>query len=334
MSKFDSKKVMPRYAFLAVIMTLVAISVLGKTLYIMTAKRAYWEEVADRVKVDSLKTQPMRGNILSCDGQLMASSLPQYNIYMDFKALRVAKKDTLFCEKIDSICQGLNAIFPDRTVAEFKKHLMEGFEKNKQHWPVWNRRINYSTFSEVRRLPVFRLKTNMGGFHWEEHNARRLAYGSLAGRTIGKMFGAKDTAQCGLELSYDSLLRGVEGIRHRRKVLNRYLDITDTPPENGADIVTTIDVSMQDLAERALLKELRLINANVGVAIVMEVKTGDIKAIVNMTKCDDDDYHEIKNHAISDLLEPGSVFKTASIMVALDDGVVDTTYRVETAGGV
>lgn len=334
MSKFDSKKVMPRYAFIAVIMTLVAISVLGKTLYIMTAKRAYWEEVADRVKVDSLKTQPMRGNILSCDGQLMASSLPQYNIYMDFKALREAKKDTLFCEKIDSICTGLNAIFPDRTAAKFKKHLMEGFEQNKRHWPVWNRRINYSTFSEVRRLPVFCLKSNQSGFHWEEHNARKLAYGSLAGRTIGKMFGAKDTAQCGLELSYDSLLRGVEGIRHRRKVLNRYLDITDTPPENGADIVTTIDVSMQDLAERALLKELRLINANVGVAIVMEVKTGDIKAIVNMTKCADDDYHEIKNHAISDLLEPGSVFKTASIMVALDDGVVDTTYRVETAGGV
>ena len=334
MSKFDSKKVMPRYAFIAVIMTLVAISVLGKTLYIMTAKRAYWEEVADRVKVDSLKTQPMRGNILSCDGQLMASSLPQYNIYMDFKALREAKKDTLFREKIDSICMGLNAIFPDRTAAEFKKHLMEGFEQNKRHWPVWNRRINYSTFSEVRRLPVFCLKSNQSGFHWEEHNARKLAYGSLAGRTIGKMFGAKDTAQCGLELSYDSLLRGVEGIRHRRKVLNRYLDITDTPPENGADIVTTIDVSMQDLAERALLKELRLINANVGVAIVMEVKTGDIKAIVNMTKCADDDYHEIKNHAISDLLEPGSVFKTASIMVALDDGVVDTTYRVETAGGV
>ena len=334
MSKFDSKKVMPRYAFIAVIMTLVAISVLGKTLYIMTAKRAYWEEVADRVKVDSLKTQPMRGNILSCDGQLMASSLPQYNIYMDFKALREAKKDTLFCEKIDSICTGLNAIFPDRTAAEFKKHLMEGFEQNKRHWPVWNRRINYSTYSEVRRLPVFCLKTNQAGYPWEEHTARNLAYGSLAGRTIGKMFGAKDTAQCGLELSYDSLLRGVEGIRHRRKVLNRYLDITDTPPENGADIVTTIDVSMQDLAERALLKELRLINANVGVAIVMEVKTGDIKAIVNMTKCDDDDYHEIKNHAISDLLEPGSVFKTASIMVALDDGVVDTTYRVETAGGV
>lgn len=334
MSKFDSKKVMPRYSFLAILMTLVAITVVGKTLYIMTAKRAFWEEVADRVKVDSLKTQPIRGNILSCDGQLMASSLPQYNIFMDFVALREAKKDTLFEQKLDSICMGLNAIFPDRSAEEFKKHLMEGFEKNKRHWPVWNRRINYSTFSEVKSLPVFNLSKNQSGFHWDEHNARKLAYGSLAGRTIGKMYGAKDTAQCGLELSYDSLLRGEEGIRHRRKVLNKYLDIVDTPPVNGADIMTTIDVSMQDLAERALLKELRLINANVGVAIVMEVKTGDVKAIVNMTKCADDDYHEIKNHAISDLLEPGSVFKTASIMVALDDGVVDTTYRVETAGGV
>ena len=334
MSKFDSKKVMPRYSFLAILMTLVAITVVGKTLYIMTAKRAFWEEVADRVKVDSLKTLPIRGNILSCDGQLMASSLPQYNIFMDFVALREAKKDTLFEQKLDSICMGLNAIFPDRSAEEFKKHLMEGFGKNKRHWPVWNRRINYSTFSEVKSLPVFNLSKNQSGFHWDEHNARKLAYGSLAGRTIGKMYGAKDTAQCGLELSYDSLLRGEEGIRHRRKVLNKYLDIVDTPPVNGADIVTTIDVSMQDLAERALLKELRLINANVGVAIVMEVKTGDVKAIVNMTKCADDDYHEIKNHAISDLLEPGSVFKTASIMVALDDGVVDTTYRVETAGGV
>lgn len=334
MSKFDSKKVMPRYSFLAILMTLVAITVVGKTLYIMTAKRAFWEEVADRVKVDSLKTLPIRGNILSCDRQLMASSLPQYNIFMDFVALREAKKDTLFEQKLDSICMGLNAIFPDRSAEEFKKHLMEGFEKNKRHWPIWNRRINYSTFSEVKSLPVFNLSKNQSGFHWDEHNARKLAYGSLAGRTIGKMYGAKDTAQCGLELSYDSLLRGEEGIRHRRKVLNKYLDIVDTPPVNGADIVTTIDVSMQDLAERALLKELRLINANVGVAIVMEVKTGDVKAIVNMTKCADDDYHEIKNHAISDLLEPGSVFKTASIMVALDDGVVDTTYRVETAGGV
>ena len=334
MSKFDSKKVMPRYSFLAIIMTLVAVTVLCKTMYIMTAKRDFWMQVADRVKVDSLKTMPIRGNILSCDGQLMASSLPQYNIFIDFVALKEAKNDTLFTEKLDSICRGLNAIFPERSASDFRENPMEGFKENKRHWPIWSKRINYSTFAEVKKLPVFNLGKNKSGFHWDEHNARKQSYGSLAERTIGKMFGAKDTAQCGLELSYDSLLRGQTGIRHRRKVLNRYLDITDTPPVNGSDIVTTIDVSMQDLAERSLLNELYKINANVGVAIVMEVKTGDIKAIVNMTKCADGNYHEIKNHAVSDLLEPGSVFKTASIMVALEDGVVDTTYRVETAGGV
>ena len=286
------------------------------------------------MKIDSLETPPVRGNILSCDGQLMASSLPQYKLYIDYRAMREAGKDTLFIEKLDSICMGLNAIFPDQSAEEFHRNLMEGYEKNKAHWPIWKRRVNYSTYSEVKKLPVFRLGKNRSGFHVEEFNARKLAYGSLAQRTIGKMYGEIDSAQCGLEQHYDSLLRGDKGIRHRRKVLNKYLYLTDTPPENGADIVTTIDVSMQDLAERAVLKELNKIDGNVGVAIVMEVATGDVKAIVNLTKCADGTYQEIQNHAVSDLLEPGSVFKTASIMVALDDGVVDTTYTVDTGCGV
>ena len=186
----------------------------------------------------------------------------------------------------------------------------------------------------MKALPIFRLTPYKSGFHWEEYNARTRTYGSLAGRTIGAMFGAKDTARFGLELSYDSILRGTNGIVHRRKVRNKFLDITDTPPIDGADIVTTIDVSMQDLAERSLIEELKEINANVGVAIVMDVPTGDIKAIVNMGKCFDGEYREIHNHAVSDLLEPGSVFKPASLLVALDDGVVDTTCRVETGCGV
>ena len=334
MSKFNSKKVMPRYRFLALIMVLFAVAVVGKTLYLMTAKRDFWMQVADRVKIDSLKTAPVRGNILSCDGQLMASSLPQYKLFVDFRTIRKAKKDTLFNEKLDSICDGLSAIFPEKSPKDFREHLLEGFRQNKAHWPIWNKRVNYSTYAEVKSLPVFRLKQGIGGFHTEEYNSRKQAYGSLALRTIGKMYGALDSAQCGLELSFDSLLRGENGVSHRRKVLNQYLNLTDRPPVDGADIVTTIDVSMQDLAERSLLNELYKINANVGVAIVMEVKTGDIKAIVNMTKCGDGSYQEIKNHAVSDLLEPGSVFKTASIMVALDDGVVDTTYRVDTGCGV
>ncbi len=334
MSKFDHKKVMPRFSAIAIVMSLLALAVIAKSFYIMTAKRDYWLKVAERQKKDSVTVKPNRGNILSCTGQLMASSLPEFKVFMDFKALKIANNDSLWDAKQDSICLCLHKIFPERSIEEFKRNLTEGRAKESRHWAVYDKRVDYNTFTEIKATPVFRLKSNKGGFHWEEFNARTRTYGSLAGRTIGAMFGAKDTARFGLELSYDSILRGTNGIVHRRKVRDKFLNITDTPPIDGADIVTTIDVSMQDLAERSLIEELKEINANVGVAIVMDVPTGDIKAIVNMEKCFDGEYREIHNHAVSDLLEPGSVFKPASILVALDDGVVDTTYRVETAGGV
>ena len=334
MNKFDAKKIMPRYRAISLVMIILAVCVVGKSLYIMTAKRDYWRKVAERQKRDSVTVKPNRGNILSCTGQLLASSLPEFKIYMDFVALKEAKSDSLWDVKVDSICNGLHKIFPDKSAAEFKQHLSEGKAKMKRHWAIYNERINYNTFCEVKDLPMFKLNSNKSGFHWEEFNARQRSYGSLAGRTIGAMYGAKDTARFGLELSYDSILRGTNGIVHRRKVRNKFLDITDTPPIDGADIVTTLDVSMQDLAERSVINELKEINGNVGVAIVMEVKTGDIKAIVNMEKCFDGQYREIHNHAVSDLLEPGSVFKPASLLVALDDGVVDTTLHVETGSGV
>lgn len=355
MSKFDHKKIMPRYSAIAIVMTLLATAVVGKTLYIMTAKRDYWMQVADRVKKDSVSVKPNRGNILSCDGQLMASSLPEFKMYMDFQALTESGNDSLWEAKLDTICHCLSRIFPEKSAQEFRQHLEEGrlqVQKNgktgSRHWPIWRQRVDFNTFSEVKSLPIFNMPFNSeqttedfivkasfkSGFSVEEYNARQRPFGSAAGRTIGTMYGGKDSARFGLELSYDSILRGENGIIHRRKILNKWLDIMDTPPVDGADIVTTIDVGIQDLAERAVIDELKLINGNVGVAIVMEVETGDIKAIVNMEKCADGEYREIKNHAVSDLLEPGSVFKTASIMVCLDEGKCDTTKRVETAGGV
>lgn len=334
MSKFDTKNIMPRYTFIAILMTIVSVAVIGKALYIMTARHDYWMKVAERQKRDSVSVKPVRGNILSCDGQLMASSLPEFKLYMDFKAVHEAGNDSLLSVKMDSICHGLSEIFPDKTAAYFRAMMDEGRRKQSRHWPIWPKRVSYNIYTEVKDLPVLSLASYKGGFHIEEFNARQRPYGSLAGRTVGDMFGAKDTARCGLELSYDSILRGTNGIIHRRKVLNKFLDIMDTPPIDGADIVTTIDVGMQDLAERSVIDELKLINGDVGVAIVMEVATGDIKAIVNMEKCIDGQYREVKNHAVSDLLEPGSVFKPVSIMVALDAGVVDTTATVETANGI
>ena len=334
MSKFDYRKVMPRYRAMEYVVAFIALLIVGRALYVMTVKHDYWMQVADRVKRDSVKVAPIRGNILSCDGSLMASSLPEFKLFIDFKAIHDSGTDSLWAIKEDSIVRGLSQIFPEMKPAVFKKNLDEGHKKLSRHWQIWPDRVDYGTYKDVKMLPVFRLPAYQGGFHVEEFNARRRPYGSLASRTVGALYGAKDTARFGLELSYDSILRGSNGIINRQKVLSKFLNIMVTPPTNGADIVTTIDVGMQDLAERSLIKELESINGDVGVAIVMEVATGDVKAIVNMDKCFDGQYREIKNHAVSDLLEPGSVFKPISIMVALDDGVVDTTCHVETGCGV
>lgn len=334
MSKFNSKNIMPRYSLIALIMSLIAIAVVAKSAYIMIAQKDYWLEVAAKQKKDNVPILPTRGNILSSDGELMASSLPEFKVYIDFKTLKETGKDTAFIDSIDYICKGLNELFPEKTAGEFKRYLLNGLKEEKRHFPIWKNRIDYNTYKEVKKLPIFKYAKFKSGFHEEEFNARRRPFGSLAQRTVGDLYGAKDVARCGLELSFDSILRGTNGIENRRKIRDKYLSITEIPPIDGSDIVTTIDVSMQDLSERALLEELQEINGNVGVAIVMEVTTGDIKAIVNLDKCEDGQYREIKNHAVSDLLEPGSVFKTASMMVALDDNVVDTMYTIATGGGV
>ena len=355
MSSFNREKVMPRYFAVAVMLTLVGFAIVGKAMYIMTAKKEFWSTVQKQLKHDSIPVKPTRGNILSCDGQLMASSIPEYKVFMDFQPgkMRGVERDTasvrqfeeLWAMNLDSLCIGLHEIFPQKSVEEFKADLTAGHEKvnrdgskGARHWPIWKRRIDYNTFTEVKKLPVFNLSVGKGGFHYEEYNARNRPFGSLAQRTVGIMFGEIDSARCGLELSFDTILRGHPGLVHRQKVLDKFMNITELPPIDGTDIVTTIDVNMQDLAERALLEEMKLpeVNADLGVAILMEVKTGDVKAIVNMARVGDGQYAEAINSAISYRCEPGSVFKVASILVALDDGVIphDTSYVIHTGSGV
>ncbi len=334
---------MPRYLTIVIVLTLLGVAIVGKAFYIMTVEKDYWGRVQNQLKHDSIPVKSNRGNILSCDGQLMASSIPEYKIYMDFQT-GGAERDSLWKEKLDSICIGLNEIFPEMSKEEFREHLEKGRQKvtksgiGSRHWPIWKKRISYNTFSEVRKLPVFNMGKFKSGFHWEEFNARNRPFGSLAQRTVGVMFGEIDSARCGLELSFDSLLRGQKGLVHRQKVLNKVMNITEVSPIDGVDIVTTIDVNMQDLAERALIEEMKLpeVNAEMGVAILMEVQTGDVKAIVNMLRMPNGQYAEAINSAISYRCEPGSVFKVASMLVALDDGVIpgDTSYVIHTGSGV
>ncbi|WP_455674333.1 penicillin-binding transpeptidase domain-containing protein [Phocaeicola sp.] len=330
----NQKNIMTRFSFIILVMVLIGIAIICKAGVIMFAERQYWKDVADRFVKENVTVRPTRGNIISSDGQLMASSLPEYKIYMDFKAGGEIK-DSLLLLYMDSICDGLHQIFPDKSKSEFKSHILKGRKKGSRNYLLYPKRISYIQYKEAKRLPVFNLNKYKGGFHEQAFNQRKKPFGSLAMRTLGDMFpDIEQGAKNGLELSYDSVLKGRDGITHRQKVMNKYLNIVDIPPVDGCDIITTIDVGMQDIAEKALVDELKEINATVGVAILMEVKTGDIKAIVNMTKCNDGIYREIRNNAISDMMEPGSTFKTASIMVALEDGKITPDQTIDTGNGV
>ena len=330
----NKKNIMTRYFFVVLVMGLIGVAIIVKGTVIMFAERQYWQDVADRFVKENVRVKPNRGNILSSDGKLMASSLPEYRIYMDFKA-GGEKKDTMLMNHLGEICEGLHQIFPDKSAAEFKRHLLRGRKKGSRNYLIYPKRISYIQYKEVKRLPVFKLNKYKGGFHEQPFNQRKKPFGSLAARTLGDLYA--DTAQGaknGIEFAFDTLLKGRDGITHRQKVMNKYLNIVDIAPVDGCDIISTIDVGMQDICEKALIDKLKEINASVGVAVLMEVQTGEVKAIVNMMKASDGNYYEMRNNAISDMLEPGSTFKTASIMVALEDGKITPHTEVDTGNGI
>ena len=172
MSKFNKDKVLPRYLFVAVLLTMIGMAVIVKAGYTMTANKNYWEVVADGLKSDSDSVRPNRGNIFSSDGQLLASSIPEYKIFMDFQAggsqdtVWIHKRDSIWKADLDSLCDGLHAIFPDWTAEQFKNRLEEGRrlvitnKKGEQsvgarHWWVWNKRINYSTYCDTSKYSNF-----------------------------------------------------------------------------------------------------------------------------------------------------------------------------------
>ena len=339
----NKKNIMTRYFFVILLMALTGVAIVVKAGITMFADRQYWQDVADRFVKENVTVKPNRGNIISSDGKLMASSLPEYRIYMDFmsgekdekrRKKDQARRDSILTANMDSICIGLHKIFPDKSVAQFKAHLKKGRQAKSRNYLIYPKRISYIQYKEVKRLPVFCLNRYKGGFKELAYNQRKKPFGSLAARTLGDVYA--DTAKGarnGIELAFDTILKGRDGLTHRQKVMNKYLNIVDVPPVDGCDLISTIDVGMQDICEKALVDKLKELNASVGVVVLMEVATGEVKAIVNMMQGKDGGYYEMRNNAISDMLEPGSTFKTASIMVALEDGKITPDYVVDTGNG-
>lgn len=312
----------------------------GKT---MALEDEYWEGVRKRFTRNNQVIQAERGNIYDCNGKLLVGSIPVFRLYIDFKVYgpdsaanaKVQKwRNEEFDAKKDSICEGLHEIFPEHTAQWFKDRLQKGRDKQRT-CQIYPYPVSFEKYKKCQKLPLLREPILRGGFHGDRIVQRAKPYGSLASRLLGSLERDSDRVpKNGIELLCDTILRGKDGISHRTKMRNANISLTDEAPIDGHDVVTTIDVDLQDAAEKAIRAQIEALNAEMGVVIVMEAATGDVKAMVNLGKGSDGKYYEMMNYAISKRMEPGSTFKTASIMVALEDGVITPETMVETGNGL
>lgn len=274
---------------------------------------------------------PSRGQIFSADGSLLATSIPMYEIRWDSKAKYDA---TEFNAKLDSLANGLSAVVGDKSAAEYKAIFKKAKRKGDRYLKVADK-LDYNQMQRLKKVPFFNKGRYKSGFIVVEKSKRKKPFGSLAARTIGLN---REDNQVGLELAYDSLLAGKPGKQlvekmaggEWRPMSDEYLE----QPEPGLDIVATIDVHLQDVAHSALMRQLQASNADWGCAVLMEVNTGYVRAIANLTYNEkSQSYEELINNAISQSVEPGSTFKLPSMMAMLDEKLIRLEDSVATGNG-
>ena len=313
---------------------IIGVMIVWKIFMIQVPQGKYWRAMADSLTT-SYRTIPAdRGNIYDDGGRLLATSLPTFDIHMDVNADDIS--DEMFNANVDSLSIGLAAIFKDHTYDDFKQLLETGRRKD-ERYVLLHRDASYPQLQALRHLPIFRLGQYKGGLIADQTDKRNYPYDELGMRTVG-ILRQPVTQSVGIEASFDTSLRGIPGKRLVQKIAGGvWLPINDNnemDPQNGKDIITTLDVNLQDIAENALLNSLVKNNADHGTCIVMDVKTGAIKAMANLGKTGDGTYGEIYNYAIGEAREPGSTFKLASMIAMLEDGLVKITDTVDVELGV
>jgi cell division protein FtsI (penicillin-binding protein 3) len=307
--------------------------VLGKVVYIQHVQGAYWRGLSDSLHQKFIELDAERGTIYSADSSMLSTSIPWFNIYIDFGADGLREKNGhRFSSNVDSLSLCLASLFGDRSAAAYKRELEKGYHKMDRYYLLQSN-VPFEKYRRLRTFPLVREGRNKSGFIAEVVNKRLNPFGLLANRTIGL---ARTNAQnVGLERTYDTLLKGETGRRLVRYIAGgTYIPVEGYEIEsvNGKDIVTTIDVNMQDIAENALLKELAANEAEHGTCIVMEVATGKIKAMANLGLQPDGTYWEDLNYAIR-ATEPGSTFKLATLLSLLEDKKIGLNSTVDLEGG-
>jgi len=325
-----------RFGIVYFLIVVLFLFIVGRIVVLQYIERDAWLAVAAKSKKSDIIVKPNRGNIYSCDGRLMASTIPTYYIYMDTRVPALHNDGgKLFTTKVDSLARSLSAFLGNRSSNDYKTLLLRAYREGKGELLLYPKRISYEQLKAIKKMPLFSLGRNKSGLITKEMFRREKPFGSLASRTIGDIY-ADDSkgGKNGLELFFNEELIGTPGISVRQKVANHFEETVQVEPIDGLDILTTIDLDMQDVAEKALVDSMRSYDAGAGYAIVMEVQSGEVKAIVNMYKNENGSYSENKNGAVSDQVEPGSTFKTFSLIALLDDGKANITEILQTGNGV
>ncbi|MBK0383368.1 transpeptidase family protein [Pedobacter sp. SD-b] len=313
---------------------LFAVAVLVKMANVQLVQGDKYRAMADSLSTKYAEVEAARGNIYSIDGSLLATSVPEYDIRMDLKAGAIADNQ-VFYAKVDSLAGSLSDYFKDKSEREYSRALRNARKEGDRYFLI-KRNISYQDLKAVKTFPIFNLGRYKGGMIAVQENKRILPFRDLASRTIG-YYNANSKAAVGLEGAYGDYINGETGKRLVQRIAGGvWMPVNDDDeiaPKEGADIISTIDVNMQDLAQNALKKQLIKSAADFGCVIVMEVKTGEIKAISNFNKVADGEYKETFNYAIAQSAEPGSTFKLATYLVAIEDGKFGLNDIVNTDGG-
>ncbi len=313
-------------------MGLFALFVIGKILVIQFVDGEKWQKKVDRITTDLREITPVRGNIYADNGDMLATSVPIYEIRMDMRA--DALTDERFNENIDSLSFCLSNLFQDRSSEAYKARLLKARKDGNRYFKIQSN-VDFDAVTKALQFPLWRDGRYKSGVIFEKRTVRLRPFKDLAARTVG--YKRERVQSVGIEGAYNSDLRGRPGQRYEKRLpggvwmpLNQHNEVE---PIDGCDVYTTIDVNIQDVATAALRRQLEKHNAHHGCAVLMEVKTGYIKAIANLTIGSDSVYRETYNYAVGEATEPGSTFKLASLMAAFEDGTLELTDSVDTKNG-
>ncbi|WP_343663594.1 penicillin-binding transpeptidase domain-containing protein [Chryseobacterium mucoviscidosis] len=270
-----------------------------------------------------------RGNLFASDGSILATTVMRYDIYLDFKTM----KDTIYTNNIGALTDSLSKMF-GKPRAEFRKKFDEQRKKKNQYYTL-AKGLDFDQYDRIRKFPIFKRGKNKGGFIVDRNYKRELATSEIGAGTIGMDDGVHTA---GLEGAFSKYLRGTDGKRLEQRINSSQWKPIDywkvQEPVDGEDVYTTLDLRIQDIAHSALQKQLMNFEAKHGTVIVMEVETGKVRAMVNLRRNDDGDYVDSYNYALKDNIEPGSTFKTISLLAAMDDGFIDENTTVNVGNGI